>query len=752
MSTPSLSSSTSRSSLDDSADGDYKERARPEQKKADAGSAPMSSSDVPSTSNRNPVKRMETWSKGYMPTAKAPVNSSDPQVSPRRLGGASSDSAARGPVSTAPTASIQTPGSSQTPASLSVSGTQPDPVSNPVKPGKATSASSGYDKSRVDGSQIPDSIANALRAGFKGYATVPDPGNPLRTISVPVFNLPPKQIATLFVGLESNFGREKLAGEKMDKPLRDKFGIRNFRLNDVTVLKEINFIEHILKPFIEKEFNNDVYEKVRREVRDGFNRFASKGNEIMLETEAKKNAKDRTIHSLAFMEKFEPVIMPLVDLVCGLDRQFESSSLSRPFKAFLLEIDRSYSEWALKQGQAIAGTALAAAMKGEDWEKAYALANADKHDAETSSDDEGKHYQIVLAEKCEAAPRALFTLKKSALVGAMFNRALIENWVNKFHVESLDPQQAGQPWVKHKKILNGVLGHYTSFKFDDLLIRMMASQPEQPKGFNDYLVPLKKGADMRRTEEIAKAATQSNKRKALERSSTVSATDKGGNEKKGGIAGMIRGLISPRKMTEEKEAQAATTAAKDTVGLLSPRETKKPVRALKSSEGELLKKAETRRIQMERGARKEMKDYLKTLPAFDLSYTAHMNSVITKRANHEEFQLAPAAFCLLKLAEYRRSLETNGNMVPATLDKIELALAKLAIDEKQAAQQALRSQSAKAAPRLPSLDLSALKRSPFEQDDEKPAKAHSSSETERSDSTEVATESGSESGPEREKS
>lgn len=742
MSTPPLSRNNSSSSL-----GSQSEE------KPDEGALAPSSKQKPQTQQKT-RPRAGTWQSVRMPSEKEAEKKSEPMLSPRRVNAATTAATGatpQAPTAKPPTAKAPIGSSSQTPAPSS--GAKPVSPSTSATPGKVSAASGGYDKSRASGDQIPDLIASALRAVFKGYATVPDPKNPSRTITVPVFNLQPKQIATLFVGLESNFGREPLAGEKMDKPLRDKFGITNFRLNEVTVFKDINFIDQILKPFIEKSFNTDAFEKTRREVRDRFNRFASKGNEVLLETTEGKNAKEATIQNLAFMTKFEPVILPLVDLICGEERKLGSSNLSTQFKDFLLEIDRSYSEWAEVQGKTVGNNPWAKDLVGPDWAKAYALANVARPASAEASEKEKTEYQKALAEACSHAPEAIFNLKKSALVGVMFNRALIENWVMKFHHESLDPNEAGQPWVRHKKKLNGCLGHYTSFKFDDLFIDIMGSQPYQPAGFKEYLGPLKKMADMRRAEEVANAAKQSNKRKGLERSSTVSTTGKSEKEKKGGIAGFIQGVVSPRKRAEEKEAPPETTVAKHHPGQNS-RQAREPKKTVKSSEGELLKQAETRKMQMERGARSEMKAYLKkiNLPVFDLGFTTYLNMIITKRANFEEFGIAPAAFCLLQLVEYRKSLESDGNMAPKTLDKIEETLAKLAIDEKIASEQTLRSQSAKAAPKLPALDLNALKRSPFAEEDTEPVKPETSSETEKSDSSEVRTESSSDSATEREKS
>lgn len=718
--------------------------------------------DIASNSKQAPETRQKarpragTWKHVTAPSQPGVDQKTEPMLSPRRTNPATDQSIriAKVPV---PVALIPAPASSPAHVPVASTSATPSSSSSAATPGKTSVTVKAYDKSRVDGDDIPDSIANALRAGFQRYDTVPDPANSSKTKLVPVFNLPPKQIATLWVGLESNFGREKLTGEKMDKPLRDKFGIKNLRLSDVSVIPEINFIAHILKPFIEKEFGSKAFEKVRLEVRDKFNTFASVGNEVLLETQKDKNAKESTIQNLAFMTQFESVIMPLVELICGADRKLESSSLSRRFKDFLLEIDRSCTEWAETQGKMAAGHAMAGKLKGGDWEKAYALANVTAPDPASSTADALEKYQLALAEKCRHAPAALFALKKAALVGVLFNRALLENWVSKFHAESQDPQEAGQPWVKHKAKLNGTLGHYTSFKFDDLFIDIMASQPQQLEGFKEYLAPMKKLANMRRAEEIASTAKQSNKCKALERSATVSAkeTEKAGNERKAGITNFIQGMISPRKKAEE--APPSATTEKSRAGLVS-REARKPHKTLKSSEGELLKNTETRKLQRDRSARAEMKAYLKQINqiAFDVGYTTHMNIVITTRANYEDFQLAPAAFCLLQLAVYRKSVEAGGNMAPVTLDKIEQALTRLVITEKQAAELALRSQSAKAAPkpgpRMPALDLTALKRSPFADDDEAQEKTKSSEETEKSDSSEVVTESSSEATPEREKS
>ena len=220
-------------------------------------------------------------------------------------------------------------------------------TSNPSTSTTSTSTPSSakpatYLKSKVPGERIPDDLTSTLRACYQGMKSVPDPTNPAKTIQVPVFNIPPKQIASLMVGMECNFGAKAPSGDDLTKPLRDRFAIVGFQVNSALILKEINVIEQILVPFTERVFNTPEAEQARIEVRDRFNAFVSGPHKNLLKTEEGRNAKQGTLQNLVFRKEFSTVIQPLENFVFGAGRSLESSQVATDFKVFLKEIVSCY--------------------------------------------------------------------------------------------------------------------------------------------------------------------------------------------------------------------------------------------------------------------------------------------------------------------------------------------------------------------------------------------------------------------------
>jgi hypothetical protein len=162
--------------------------------------------------------------------------------------------------------------------------------------------------------------------------SVPSPTNPAKTIQVPVFNIPVKQIARLLVGLESNFYGNAPSIDNLSKPLRDRFGIVEFEVNSANTLDEINVIDQILQPFMQRMFGSAEAEQARVEVRERFNTFVSGPYKSLLNTEEGKNSKEGTLQNLSFRNQFDTVVQPLESYICGPDRRLESSPLPEELK------------------------------------------------------------------------------------------------------------------------------------------------------------------------------------------------------------------------------------------------------------------------------------------------------------------------------------------------------------------------------------------------------------------------------------
>ncbi len=539
-------------------------------------------------------------------------------------------------------------------------------------PVPSTSKPPAYIKSKVPAQHIPDDLANVLRAGYQGMKTVPDPNNPAKMIEVPVFNVPPKQIARLLVGLESNFGQNAPSQDNLSKPLRDRFGIDGLQVGSNLVLDHINVIESIWIPFMQRMFDRPESEQARVEVREQFDAFASGPHKNLLQTEEGKNAKQGTLHNQFFREQFQAVMQPLQSFILGADRKLESSQIPPEFKVFLKEIVKSYDAWGVKQ---------------------------------------------------DIPPKDLLGMIKSGLIGLLFIRGLLPVWNEKFQAELTDPKHRDREWGKNKAKLSGQLAHYTSFLFDDFILDIIASTDGKSTALSQYFKPMEKAAELRRKEALVAGRKQEKTKRSLTKGTTVSASTSGTTEKRSNIGQLIQGLISPRKK------ESAASGALPT----SPRSAKASER-VQSAEGVLLKKTEARPNNTVRYHRRELDQYLKSikLPNYDPDFIRHLNQAIAKRENYEDFESAPAAFCLLQLDKYVESLKQSGSAAPPALDQIEVCLFELAkveqIVTKQESEKAKSTQqtnpsgtrntrpSAAIPSIVPKLDLGTLAKSPVADD------------------------------------
>jgi len=610
-------------------------------------------------------------------------NSTEPALSPR------------GALPPLPT----TPGSTTPSSSKPGSSKAGSPASNAATPKTAeadTKIKEPYVKTKVSGAKVPEAIASSLRAGFKGCERVTDPNNPAKVRSVPIFNVPIKQIARLLVGLESNFYNNKPSNENMQKPLRDGCGLINFEVSYGNTLDEINVIDRILLPFTRNSLGNPHAEQARVELRERFNEFASGPHKNLLTTEEGKNAKELTLQNLSFREQFDYVIQPLQSYIYGPDRNLESSCLPEEFKIFLKEIVHCYFKW---------------------------------------------------SEQQDIPPDQLFGMVKSAVVGMLFIRGLSPLWIANFDADAQTQQHADRAWVTFKQKLSAQLGRYTSFLCDDFVLNIIASTAGKPKAFEDYFRPLEKAAELRRKEALAATAKQEATKRKLARSATISGPAPTSTGKLPSLGNLIQGLVSPRK----KEKSGATQMP------MSPRSGTAAER-VQSSEGLLLKKTDTRANQVKRTRVRGLDQYLKEIkvPDRDPGFIRFLNNAIGNRANYEIFEIVPAAFCLQQLNKYLDSLRQTTGAPSQSLEQTQTFFAKLARDERKQAERdvaqskrqvgsnssvgkATNSLTAKS-PLVPSLDLGELKNSPFAEEADDEEEASASSKTEPSDSSEVETE------------
>lgn len=711
-------SSTEASSEDSSSGTGHKKSKQPpavgQRPRPRAGTwvAATAGSGAPSSSNKVPKTEEKASEPALSPRGPLPpVPKSHGHAVPSRSG-----------------PSIFTPGTA-TP-STTVPSTPSPSASKPT-----ATKTTPYVKTKVPGDQVPDDLAAALRAGYQGMKSVPDPNNPAKIIQVPVFNIPPRQIARLLVGLETNFFKNAPANEHFTKPFRDGCGIVAFQVNSSLVLDSINVIQDIMLPFMRKTFDTEESEQARLEVRERFDTFVNGPYRSMLTFEEGQGGKKDTVHDRSFRKQFDPVIQPLESYICGSERNLDSSLLPDDFKLFLKEVAISYFSW---------------------------------------------------SEKQNIPPEQLTSMIKSALIGLLFIRGLLPVWNDQFETDRNDKAQSEREWSKSKGKLSTQLARFSSFLFDDFVLDIIASTPGKPIAFEKHFKPLQKASELRRKEanylRRTEAAASTHKhgvsKRALTRGQTISDAASSSFNKRTNIGSFVQGIVSPRK----KETSSTSAIP------VSPRVADKA----QSSEGLLLKKTGIRETNAKRKRATELGSYLKLIKLRDRDpgYMRHLNDALAKRANYEEFVNAPAAFCLDQLEKYALPLQDEDQEFPENLKQTRDFLVGVTNTEreqfkrdveqadqerKQAerdAQQAKRQAPANAAgaktkmaPKVapvpvPALNLGALANSPFADDSvsttfnlgefakspfaDDPSEADevsALSRTESSDSTEIETES-----------
>lgn len=379
-----------------------------------------------------------------------------------------------------------------------------------------------------------------------------------------------------------------------------------------------------------------------------------------------------------YKELMTQVIKPLTDYLLGPSMDLKSSGLSGRMKELLLSIDAAMVTWIKDKGPA----------KLEDQ----------------------------------------YLLRRSALVSILAIRGISFLWKTAFSEVKKEDAQFFLP-------LNVFFNAFLNHKLDRLYLLVMLENGEQ----SNEIKALLKGRALREKQQM-----------------NVVQTPRGKDDS---FAGKIGRLFSPR---------TAETAPVP----VSPRDASVMVKSIKESEA--------RKVNLERKRAAALDEFTKEMRLADFSpeFLKQMKSRVT--GSREEFRLfkeAPAKYCLARIMAYAEKLNAENKPVPANypvfLAKLKKWAAEEAADEvsaEQPARQMLRadttssnrssaSQTATGSATKPqdadssttgpttfsssasmTLDLSALKKSPFDEED-------SSTETEPGDSPGTKTESGSAESP-----
>ena len=589
------------------------------------------------------------------------------------------------PSSSTPSNSTQ---SSSTPSTSTPSTSTPS-TSTPSPSQSATSKPAPYVKSKVPAQRVPPALASVLTAGYQGTKSVPDPNNPAKVIQVHVFNIPPKQIARLIIGLESNFYDNQPSGDNLAKPLRDRFGIVGFEVSSAKTLDEINVIEQILQPFMQRIFDSPEAEQARVGVRERFNAFVSGPYKNLLNTEEGKNSKEGTLQNLSFRNQFDTVVQPLESYICGPDRRLESSPLPAEFKSFLKEVVRSYCSW---------------------------------------------------SEKQNISPQQLTGMIKSALVGLLFIRGLLPNWNTKFEADLQTKQQGEREWSQFKGKLTAQLAHYTSFLFDDFVYDIIAATDGKPEAFEQYFRPTQKATELRRKEAMAASHKQQGSKRVLTRGSTISGGANSNTEKRTTIGSFIQGLVSPRKKEpSSSNAIPVSPRVESSKGLLLKKTDIRNTKAKRGQVRELDKYLKSINLpNRDPGYIRYLNEAIAKRANYE-TFESEPAAFCLQQLNHYLISLKQEG------QESPENLKQTQDLLSALVNQERKHAER---DAQQAKRQAPASQSVATAksssskkPSLvPGLDFEKLKTSPFAEDPVGSENASASSKTEPSESTELETE------------
>ena len=604
-------------------------------------------------------------------SAKPHEKASEPVLSPRGL---------LPPLPKSPSSSI--PGTS-TPSTST-------PSTSTTRPSQsATPKTAPYVKTRVPAERVPNALTNVLRAAYQGMKSVPSPTNPTKLIQVPVFNVPPKQIARLIIGLESNFYDNQPSNENLTKPVRDRCGIAGFKVGSAHTLDEINVVEHILHPFMQRMFNSPEAEQARIEVRERFNAFVSGPYKNLLNTEEGKNSKQATLQNLSFRNQFDTVMQPIERYICGPERSLESSPLPADLKSFLQEVVKSYFGW---------------------------------------------------SEKQNISPQQLTGMIKSALIGLLFIRGLLPNWNTKFEDDFQTQEHGEREWSQNKGKLYGQLGHYTSFLYDDFVYDIIATTDGKPEAFELYFRPTQRATELRRKEAMAASHKQQGSKKALTSGSTISGGATSNTEKRSTIGSFIQGLVSPRKKEPSSSTEVPVSPrVESSKGLLLKKTDIRNTKAKRGQVRELDKYLKSINLpNRDPGYIRYLNEAIAKRANYE-TFESEPAAFCLQQLNHYLISLKQEG------QESPENLKQTQDLLSALVNQERKHAER---DAQQAKRQAPASRSVPTEKKLsstkpsfvPSLNLGKLRNSPFAEDPIDSENASESSKTEPSESTEVETE------------
>ncbi len=405
MSTPPLSRSDSRSSLEDSSESEAQALKKPATgKSANTPSGSAAKPGVPSTSNRT-LKRTGTWSVGYMPKDKGETSSSDPLLSPR-ASDRPKPKAALLPSSSHTASSSSILAAPSVPALPTVP-SAPAPLSTTALP-SATKAPPPTESNRVSASDLSPKVLSYLNVTIQGD-----------------ISLTPERIGELLLAVETKGGKIKLGGDSINRILRGALIVRDFEPASGTNRRDVNVIEKICEPFMFRHLDTPELDKIRKRFVSDFRKISKQFGDLSKQIPQKQWTKSSLMKDL-----MDPIMQPVISVICGNANSLDSSALPEQVKQLLLSIDK----------QVIA------------------------------------HFEANGTGK----PADLLSARKSALIGFLSTRSLGYVWMVKTREEKT---------IKDADLIKliGYMNSFVSNQIDEFVVNILLAQKDQPSEARRYI-------------------------------------------------------------------------------------------------------------------------------------------------------------------------------------------------------------------------------------------------------------------------
>lgn len=398
MSTPPISRSHSRSSLEDSSQSDSPELGKQKNKNSNRLPVPDGSAPKPPSTSNRPPQHTGTWSKGRVRADNQPLLSSKPQLVSTPRNGAPKGASAQ------PTTSI---GSTTAPSSSAV------PVVAPSSALTSGAQGTAVKDNWVFARDLSPKILSSLAASLQVEG-----------------RLAPQKLGELLVAVESKGGQNKLEGDAIRRILRGAVQVRDFSSPSGGGSQDINVIKQICEPFMFRNLVTPELEKARKKFISEFDKVADN-----FEVFVKEISQKDWVDSDRMAKLMEPVIKPVIDLICGAKHSVESSALPDPVKDMLVSIDKHVIAWFEKNGT--------------------------------------------------GRPADLLDARKSAMIGFLSTRSLGYVWLT----ISKEEKAIGDQHLKH---LMAYMNSYVSKQIVGFVMDLLLKQPDQPVEARKYIEVLTK--------------------------------------------------------------------------------------------------------------------------------------------------------------------------------------------------------------------------------------------------------------------